>query len=490
VSVTEIFNGGRRARILIVEDDPVSAILIQKIFDRQGIRADCAQTGVQALDMHRKRGYRVVISDWLMPEMSGVDLCRELRKLSGAYCYFILCSSKGQRDERMEAFEAGVDDFLAKPIDPEELQARLKVARRFLSIEDDLQHQNDELERAHDRVHAMNASLMLASKRFEELFNGLPVACFTFDQEGLVHEWNRAAFAKFGIEPHEALQKPVWEVLDDGEHRFWSPDFVYKIFHEDSSTTVDWKYQSSSGETRYFACNVFCLKNNSGEILGAISANLDITERELAEQRIHTQIEQINQFAVQLEEQKRALVQANEKLQHLAVTDGLTGLWNHRRFHEELDKRLIEAAQTKKPLSLILLDIDHFKSFNDTYGHQSGDDLLRQFARILREQSRGTDFPARYGGEEFAMILNGAAEKDAIETAERFRKAIETEPWSSRAVTASFGVATLNKKVTTARELIENADQALYKAKSSGRNQVCHFNSIPPQLERSHKRAA
>ncbi|MEA2552212.1 MAG: hypothetical protein QOJ65_388, partial [Fimbriimonadaceae bacterium] len=252
----------------------------------------------------------------------------------------------------------------------------------------------------------------------------------------------------------------------------------------------DWSYRTGDGELRYFACSLFCLEDNDGGALGAISANLDITERELAERRIHLQMQQINEFAVKLEEQKRALVQANERLQHLAVTDGLTGLWNHRRFHEELERRIVEHRLTGRPLSLMLVDVDHFKSFNDSFGHQSGDDLLRQFARILKEQSRGSDFPARYGGEEFAMILNGAPQAVAVETAERFRSAILQEPWNSRDVTASFGIATLDQTVESPRELIERADQSLYNAKQTGRNRVVHFSSIGKTSGKTRHRAA
>src|SRR5689334_22805712 len=138
----------------------------------------------------------------------------------------------------------------------------------------------------------------------------------------------------------------------------------------------------------------------------------------------------------------------------------------------------------------MLMDVDHFKSFNDSFGHQSGDDVLRQFARILKEQSRGTDFPARYGGEEFAMILNGAREANAIETAERFRQAIQAEPWNSRAVTASFGIATLDESIENPRELIERADQALYNAKLTGRNKVVHYSSMSEVPKSGDSKAA
>lgn len=487
ISAQDILAVGNRARILVVEDDPVSAILIQKILERQGLKADHATTGLEALRMHQECDYRLVLSDWMMPEMTGVDLCRQLRKLGGPYTYFVICSSKGERADRVEAFEAGVDDFLRKPVDRDELQARLTVARRILEMEDNLQRQFGELERANERVTAINSKLLVASKRFEELFNGLPMPCFTFDRDGKIEEWNRAARAKFGIESGDAVQRPVWEVLADRVKPFWSKLVVDKVFAGEMPSNVDWAFRAGNNDERYFACSLFCLEDIEGHMQGAISANLDITERELAERRIHAQMQQINEFAIKLEDQKLALVEANERLQHLAITDGLTGLWNHRRFHEELERRVAEHRVSGRPLSVLILDIDHFKGFNDTFGHQIGDDLLRQFARLLSDHSRGTDFPARYGGEEFAVILSGAGREESLETAERFRVAIEKESWNSGAVTASFGVATLSEATASPRELLEQADQAMYTAKSEGRNRVAHFEA--PGATKSSKAA-
>jgi len=123
-------------------------------------------------------------------------------------------------------------------------------------------------------------------------------------------------------------------------------------------------------------------------------------------------------------------------------------------------------------LSLILMDVDRFKAFNDTFGHLAGDEVLRQVARLLGESARTTDVVARFGGEEFAILLPNTDLQGAASLAERFRVAIESAPWKRRRVTASFGVAAVTPEMADASALVSGADAALYRAKMSGRNRV------------------
>ncbi len=468
-------------RVLIVEDDPVSAMLVQRLLMAQGIHTDRAIDGVAAIQMHAEHKYRLVISDWMMPKLSGVDLCRELRRVGGSYVYFILCSAKGQRADRIEAFEAGVDDFLSKPLDRSELDSRLKVARRILQSEHNLQIQTAELESAARSLSDMNESLGLASRRFEGLFNGLPVACFTFDESGLVHEWNRGAQRIFGVAGFEAFQKPVWEVLNRSGETPWNRDKVAEVFAGAEQPTFDWIFTLADGSQKYLACSLICLRSASGQAVGAVCANLDITERKLAERRIAEQIEQINEFASQLATQKNALEEMNERLNVLAVTDGLTGLWNHRRFQELLEETFATHDRRGEAFSLILLDIDHFKRFNDDFGHQVGDEVLKGMGNVLRKCARQFELPARYGGEEFAVILEGCNEEDAMRAAERFRAQIAANQSSDKNVTASLGVATCHPRSSNPKDLIAQADGALYYSKQAGRNCATHHRDVPKQ---------
>jgi diguanylate cyclase (GGDEF)-like protein len=162
------------------------------------------------------------------------------------------------------------------------------------------------------------------------------------------------------------------------------------------------------------------------------------------------------------------------QMQQQALTDGLTGCFNRRSFEMQLERDLHLATRMRQPVSLILLDIDHFKRVNDTYGHDAGDIALRVLADSMREELRGVDTAARYGGEEFAVILPQAAMDGAVAVAERLRARIErTEVPGVGHITASFGIATFPLHATSRDQLVVTADRALYSAKHSGRNRIC-----------------
>ena len=147
----------------------------------------------------------------------------------------------------------------------------------------------------------------------------------------------------------------------------------------------------------------------------------------------------------------------------MLLADSLTGLRNRRAFEERLEDETRRWRRNGSDVSLILLDVDHFKAFNDTFGHPKGDDVLRVVGRLLREELRPTDFAARYGGEEFAIILPNT---------EKLRLSIESATWEDRGITASIGVATLSSEIRTSEALVDHADRALYRSKQAGRNCV------------------
>lgn len=208
----------------------------------------------------------------------------------------------------------------------------------------------------------------------------------------------------------------------------------------------------------------------------------DITERRWFEEQINRQIVELSAARIEMQQQAAALMQANMELERmntllasLAITDGLTGLQNHRAFQERLVEEFERAARYQIPLSLLLLDVDQFKRFNDSFGHPAGDRVLRDVARILRETARASDFVARYGGEEFAVLLCNTDLSAAIRAAERFRVAVESHLWDQRPITLSIGVAAVSAAVPDAAMLLSMADQALYTSKEKGRNRVTSF---------------
>ena len=193
---------------------------------------------------------------------------------------------------------------------------------------------------------------------------------------------------------------------------------------------------------------------------------------------LETQAE-LNQRNEQLRVQQEQLRQANLKLEELATQDGLTGLKNHRAFKERLEEEFQRAARYQLPFSLLLLDVDKFKQFNDTFGHPAGDEVLRGVGKLLQENTRETDFVARYGGEEFVVLMPFTNITEALALAERIRAAIESAPWPQRAITASFGVSALTRSVPSHGALVSAADTALYHSKQRGRNRVTNVADLP-----------
>ncbi len=179
-----------------------------------------------------------------------------------------------------------------------------------------------------------------------------------------------------------------------------------------------------------------------------------------------------------VDERTHELAEANARLAQLAVTDGLTGLYNHRHFHERLALDVERSGRNGLPLALFMVDVDHFKRYNDQDGHPAGDDVLRQLGTLLTEGRRVNDFCARYGGEEFAVVLVDTPKLVAAQVAEKLKQRVADQSFPSARgrppsrLTVSIGVAAFPEDATDPEALIRSADAALYRAKGGGRNCV------------------
>jgi diguanylate cyclase (GGDEF)-like protein len=174
-----------------------------------------------------------------------------------------------------------------------------------------------------------------------------------------------------------------------------------------------------------------------------------------------------------------------DSCEEAAFTDHLTGLANRRRFERQLEREVERTRRSGRPFCLLMLDIDNFKLVNDTHGHETGDEVLRQLSKVLQEETRGIDLSARVGGEEFAVILTETELENGLEVSERLRAAVEkAEMPEQQRITASFGLAEFPRSANTAAELFTAADTAMYEAKGQGRNRVKQApeiaNSAPP----------
>lgn len=219
-------------------------------------------------------------------------------------------------------------------------------------------------------------------------------------------------------------------------------------------------------------------KDGQGRLCYYATMARDMTERRWFDEQIQQQITLVQEFSVELQQQQEELVRANTRLEALATTDGLTGLKNHRAFQERLAEEFPRCTRHHHALSLLLIDVDHFKQFNDTFGHPAGDEVLKRVASILVATVRRCDFVARYGGEEFVIILPETGVQAAQDTAERVRLTIAEATWEQRPITISIGISTLHPELPNQASMIEEADQALYVSKALGRNRVTHHSSL------------
>ncbi len=198
-----------------------------------------------------------------------------------------------------------------------------------------------------------------------------------------------------------------------------------------------------------------------------------VASKAMSEKILQVRTLEMSNTLNQLRETQKALAQKNRELATLSEIDGLTQLYNRRKLDQIMTDALQQQQRTESPLALILLDIDHFKSFNDRFGHQVGDQILRTLAELLGNSARGNDFIGRWGGEEFLILCRETDLETARQIAERLRLAIQNHAFGDPdRVTCSFGV-TQYLKDDNGDRLLQRADEALYQAKAEGRNRVC-----------------
>jgi diguanylate cyclase (GGDEF)-like protein len=221
------------------------------------------------------------------------------------------------------------------------------------------------------------------------------------------------------------------------------------------------------------------LTENQQDALWALSRQV-VTRVELrnAVDELESNTARLRDYQSQLEEYQQRLERTNARLRTLSVTDDLTSLNNRFAFDEELRNDIECARRCDSPLSLLFLDADHFKLYNDEFGHPAGDDALRIIAEYLKESTRTSDFIARIGGDEFVIILPGTTDQIASVLAERCRRTLESCTCPKRPITLSIGISSLDGRNIDSDTLISEADQALYYAKTTGRNQVSSTNDL------------
>jgi diguanylate cyclase (GGDEF)-like protein len=266
-------------------------------------------------------------------------------------------------------------------------------------------------------------------------------------------------------------------------------DFKFSHKNKNLSTTMPWVTVIDDGKPRVgvhllrsddaeniseFIVNSAPIYGDSGEVKGVMVSFSDVTELEKKNNELIDTLDK-------LESSQKKILEQNKKLTIMATRDPMTGCLNRRAFFNKIDKEYFSIIDNDRVISCVMTDIDHFKAFNDTYGHSVGDQVIQIFAKALSSALRANDYICRYGGEEFCIILMDADEVQSVEIAERMRHIVETKcgagirTTAGLKVTASFGVACSKYGASNPGEIIEQADAALYKSKDEGRNCVTEW---------------
>lgn len=229
--------------------------------------------------------------------------------------------------------------------------------------------------------------------------------------------------------------------------------------------------QPKDGIRKVFKINRSPIMDEDGRHRGALLSFDDITV-------LRQQHDDLQQAMQEVEQSRAEVAKQNEQLTYLATRDSMTGCFNRRWFMETFEKIWQSGQRYRHPVSCIMVDVDHFKAVNDTHGHATGDDVLKQVAEVLLDTTRDSDVVCRYGGEEFCILLPHVDLAGAVVAAERYRQAISKLKFEDLTITASLGCSDREQGCELAEQMLDQADQALYHAKRTGRNQVCRFDEI------------
>ncbi|HEX2237466.1 MAG TPA: diguanylate cyclase [Gammaproteobacteria bacterium] len=291
-------------------------------------------------------------------------------------------------------------------------------------------------------------------------------AFIAMDMDGRVTEWNARAEAMFGWTKTEVIGRPMAETIIPPVRRQAHLNGLRRFQATGRAPLLNQRIEVSAlhrdGHEFPVLLSVTPIRMDDKWVFSAFLH--DVTEHKRRER--------------ELKEHQLEFEAANAKRAEFAATDSLTGLKNHASFHHRLNEAYTGAKCHHSPLSVIILDIDHFKQYNDQYGHPAGDKILRTVGRLLLKKARSYDFVARYGGDEFAIILPRTDSHGATIMGDRFRRTIEGTFWRSKAVTVSCGIATMDAATAYAKVLLDQASRALHEAKRQGCDRVIHANML------------
>lgn len=445
-------------RILVVDDILANLKLLEARLSAEYFDVLTAETGTQALNVLERERIDLVLLDVMMPGLNGFEVCRRIKATAATmHIPVVMLTALDQPDDKLKGLEAGADDFLSKPVEELALLTRVKNLMRLKAL-------NDEM------------TLRAADTPGLDVAAETPSGTAVTGGRVLLIEDDATVAAE--ITGTLGTEHTVTTVADGRGMAalLAEADFDLVISSLDLKDADGLRLCSqvrALPRTRHVPVIVLVTRGDEARLLRGFDigvndyVNRPVDRNELTA-RVRTQLRR-----------KRYADHLREKIDEtvgLAMKDGLTGL-NNRRFMEAFLKAQIErCAEAGKPLSLLIADIDHFKSINDTWGHDGGDAVLREIANRLRRDTRGADMACRLGGEEFVVVMPETDLETAGLIGERLRYGIASSPFTVPGgaeidVTLSVGLTALQPG-DTPQTLMKRADVALYLAKNKGRNRV------------------
>ncbi len=450
-----------KTNILLVDDDPVNLLVLEKLLEKEDVNIETAASGIEALNKAQQIDFAVGLIDVQMPEMNGFEAAEKIRQTEKNKELPVIFISAVSKDRHfvVQGYETGAVDYLIKPFDQLLLNSKVNVFCKLHEqkklLEDkntQLAHVNQQLQKEISERKKIAKKLRESETKYRRLFEKSNDAIFITD-EARVLDCNAAMVDLFKFKNKTKLLATQYidffpDAQPDGEKSEDKLAGMINMAIREGSHKFECINQKADGST--FPTEVSMTTIQIGKINILHTVIRDITKRKESEQELISQ----------------------------AIRDPLTGLFNRRYLEESLEREISKAHRHKGPLAVIMLDADHFKKFNDTFGHLAGDMVLSNMGKQLVKYSRKEDIACRYGGEEFVLVLPGTKQEVAYQRAEDLRVKIETQKKMKYRneilpnVTISLGVAILPDHGEKMDELMSAADKALYKAKKAGRNRV------------------
>jgi diguanylate cyclase (GGDEF)-like protein/PAS domain S-box-containing protein len=316
-----------------------------------------------------------------------------------------------------------------------------------------------------------------SEQRFRSAIDHAPIGIGLMQTDGRWYRINESLCGMLGRAADDLINTPFRRLLRREDLHALLKQYRRLRAGVVDTCQIEVPFVHTAGRRLWALVTVSAIRDPNGVMRDLIVQVQDITERRDYEEAATRHLMELSEAHAELAAREHELREANRRLEALATEDALTGLKNYRHFRERLTDEFQRARRYNHCLTLILMDVDRFKAFNDTHGHLAGDTVLASVGALLREAVRDTDLVARYGGEEFVVILPHTDGSDGLAAAERLRRTLEATGRDGVGITASFGVASSNPAMRDANDLIAAADAALYESKSLGRNRVTLWRS-------------